>query len=64
MSADALYRQMGLEGYQVEDTWEGKDGAGQEKGISPIKYWLVATFALEERCSNVFQILDLSPFHH
>lgn len=27
MSAGALYREMGLEGYRVEDTWQGKDGA-------------------------------------
>lgn len=27
MSAEVLYRQMGLEGYRVEDAWEGKDGA-------------------------------------
>ncbi len=27
MSAVALYHEMGLDGYEVEDTWEGKDGA-------------------------------------
>ena len=27
MSAEALYREMGLEGYRVEDTWKGKDDA-------------------------------------
>lgn len=27
MSAAGLYREMGLEGYRVEDTWQGKDGA-------------------------------------
>ena len=27
MSAEALYRSMGLIGYEVEDTWEGKDGS-------------------------------------
>ena len=27
MSADALYREMGLEGYRVEDTRRGNDGA-------------------------------------
>lgn len=27
MSACALYREMGLEGYRVEDTWQGKDDA-------------------------------------
>ena len=26
MSAAALYRSMGLQGYEVEDTWEGKNG--------------------------------------
>ena len=24
MSAEALYRSMGLQGYEVEDTWEGR----------------------------------------
>ena len=27
MFAAALYRAMGLKGYEVEDTWEGKNGA-------------------------------------
>lgn len=27
MSAEVLHREMGLEGYRVEDTWQGKDGA-------------------------------------
>ena len=27
MSAAALYRSMGLQGYEVEDTWEGKNGS-------------------------------------
>ena len=27
MSAAALYRSMGLKGFEVEDTWEGKNGA-------------------------------------
>ena len=27
MSAAALYRSLGLKGYEVEDTWEGKNGA-------------------------------------
>lgn len=27
MSAEALYRGMGLKGYEVEDTWQGKNGA-------------------------------------
>src|SRR5262245_40634722 len=27
MSAGALYREMGLEGYRVEETWQGSDGA-------------------------------------
>jgi len=27
MSAEALCRSMGLKGYEVEDTWEGNNGA-------------------------------------
>ena len=27
MSAEALYRAMGLKGYEVEDTWEAKSGS-------------------------------------
>jgi len=27
MSARVLYQEMGLEGYQIEDTWQGKGGA-------------------------------------
>jgi len=27
MSADVLYQEMGLAGYRVEDTWQGKDDA-------------------------------------
>ena len=27
MSASVLYQEMGLEGYQIEDTWQGKNGA-------------------------------------
>ena len=27
MSAAALYRSMGLKGFEVEDNWEGKNGA-------------------------------------
>ena len=27
MSAEELYRELGLEGYRVEKTWRGEDGA-------------------------------------